>query len=102
MQKPVKRIAEDLILPVAVEMMQLMIGDNEIAKLKTIRLYNNTIQGRISEMPEKIFRHKYLFNTIYIYIYLYYIYLILTITHTSHYRWMNPQIVLSATILYQF
>lgn len=47
-------IAENLILPAAVEMVHIMIGEKEAAKLKTIPLSNNTIQRRISDMAEDI------------------------------------------------
>ncbi len=47
-------IAEDLLLPAAIDMCRLMIGDNEASRLKTIPLSNDTVARRISDLAEDI------------------------------------------------
>jgi hypothetical protein len=43
-------IAESLILPAAVDMAEIMLGEKEANKLKSIPLSDNTIQRRISRI----------------------------------------------------
>ena len=54
-------IAEELILPAAIDMCRLMIGDSEANRLKTIPLSNDTVMRRISELAkdveEQLFEH---------------------------------------------
>lgn len=47
-------IAENLILPAALDMCEVLLGKDSCAKLKTIPLSNNTISRRISDMSDDI------------------------------------------------
>nr|XP_022909920.1 zinc finger BED domain-containing protein 5-like [Onthophagus taurus] len=47
-------IAENLILPAALDIAEIMFGKQEVEKLKSIPISNNTIQRRISNMATDV------------------------------------------------
>ena len=52
--KKAHTIAEELIMPAAVEICEIMIGRESSQKLKSVPVSNNTVQRRISDMSEDI------------------------------------------------